>query len=105
MNETFAFGFLMPPKAPENLLFLYPVWIPPAVFPLLLLSLNILMFKILVFTTVNLRKILLPLIYGNENQQPHSCGCLREITFVIHVSEYEMKLCFSLDTSAALASV
>lgn len=105
MNETFALGFLMPPKAPGNLLFLYPVWIPPAIFPLLLLSLYIPMFKILVFTTVNLCKILLPLIYRNENQQPHSCGCLREITFVIHVYEYEMKLCFSLDTNAALASV
>lgn len=78
---------------------------PPALFPLLLLSLHILMFKILVFTTVNLCKILLPLIYRNENQQPHPCGCLHEITFVIHVSEHEMKLCFSLDTSAASASV
>lgn len=95
----------MPPKAPENLFMLYPMWIPPAVFPLLLLSLHILMFKILVFTTVNLCKILMPLIYRNENQQPHSCGYLGEITFVVHVYEYEMMLCFSLDTSAALASV
>lgn len=95
----------MPPKAPENLFMLYPMWIPPAVFPLLLLSLHIIMFKILVFTTVNLCKILMPLIYGNENQQPHSCGYLGEITFVVHVYEYEMTLCFSLDTSAALASV
>lgn len=95
----------MPPKAPENLFMLYPVWILPAVFPLLLLSLHILMFKILVFTTVNLCKILLPLIYGNENQQPHSCGCLGEITFMVLVYEYEMTLCFSLYTSAALASV
>lgn len=82
----------MPPKAPENLFMLYPMWIPPAVFPLLLLSLHILMFKILVFTTVNLCKILMPLIYGNENQQPHSCGYLGEITFVVHVYEYEMTL-------------
>lgn len=82
MNETFASGFFRASErvyVQENLLIFYLMWIPPAFLPLLFLLLHISMFKIWFLTTANLCKMLLLLIYRNENQQPHSCSCLSEL--------------------------